>query len=151
MDILSLTTTEAIRALLGVALETAELEDQVFDDLEISDGIELDLLSWLPASQPIATILSSGSPVAKKALRACAKYIGALLFLPALVTATAKQQKDGQDEFQRQDRDWRLLREQLEAGLAKYKTQLLSEVSPGTATTVSWFGRARPDFDPVTG
>jgi hypothetical protein len=41
MNLGTLTTTQAIRAVLGVSEDSDELPDQTFTDLEISDQIEL--------------------------------------------------------------------------------------------------------------
>lgn len=149
MDILGLTTTEAIRATLGVSEDSLELPDEVFENHEIEDEIELNLVSWLPVD--MTTILSGGDPLAIKRLRACAKYIGALLLLPSLTTSTASKQSDGQDEFQRQPRDLALMKENLEELLARYQTALVDSLVTTPTTVFSIMGRSSPSYDPVTG
>lgn len=149
MDLLSLTTTEAIRATLGISADTLELEDQVFEDLEIEDALEVELNVWLP--DPVATMISSASLDQLKLLRQAARYTGSLLLLPALLTMTASKQSDGQNEFQRQDRDILLLKRELEGKLNQYRNLLLDALSVTTVKTFTLFGRASPSFDPVTG
>lgn len=149
MDLLSLTTTEAIRATLGISADTLELEDQVFEDLEIEDALEIKLNAWLPT--PVATLLSSSTQAQMKLLKQAARYTGALLLVPQLLTLTASKQSDGQNEFQRQDRDVSQLKKELEGELTQYKNLLLTALSVTTVKTATLFGRAAPDFDPITG
>jgi len=149
MDILGLTTTEAIRATLGVSEDSLELPDTVFENHEIEDEIELNLVSWLPVD--MMAILSGSDQLAIKRLRACAKYIGALLLLPSLTTSTASKQSDGQDEFQRQPRDLALMKDNLEELLARYQTALVDSLVATPTTVFSIMGRSSPSYDPVTG
>lgn len=151
MDILSLTTTQAIRAVLGVSQESDELNDAVFTDIGIEDELELSFSDWLPV--PYTQIVSSGPATALQALRVCAKYAGALILLPSLQNAVSIRQSDGQNEFQRHPRDLTALKKSLEEALGRYKSVVLSEVDPVTVapTSPTWFGKASPSFDPVTG
>lgn len=149
MDLLSLTTTEAIRATLGISADTLELEDQVFEDLEIEDALEIELNVWLPS--PVLTMFSSATADQMKLLKQAARYTGALLLLPQLLTMTASKQSDGQNEFQRQDRDVLQLKKELEGKLSQYKNLLLDALSVVSVKTYTLFGRASPDFDPITG
>jgi len=50
LDILGLTTTEAIRAMIGIDEASRELPDQLFIDLEIEDALRLEFGSWLPVT-----------------------------------------------------------------------------------------------------
>lgn len=149
MDLLSLTTTEAIRATLGISADTLELEDQIFDDLEIEEALEIELNVWLPT--PVTTLISSATSDQLKLLKQVARYTGSLLLVPQLLTLTASKQSDGQNEFQRQDRDVLQLKRELEGKLTQYKNLLLTALSVTTVKTFTLFGSAAPDFDPVTG
>ena len=154
MDI-SLTTTEAVRAVLGISADSHELDDQVFEDHEIEAELEFSLDLWLAdsASTNITTIVTSGTNKAKTALGLITKYLAALLILPSLSSATAKTISDGQDEFTRQDRDFAQLKADLQAKLALYQKALLTEILPTAApvTTFSVIGKSVPTYDPITG
>lgn len=149
MDILGLTTSGAIRAVLGVGEEGGELDDQVFVAHELEGDILLELNGWLP--QPLETLATSEDTMVLLALKACAKYTGALLLLPSLDTATASKQSDGQDEFQRQTRNLVRMKKDLEEILGRYRQQLLDLLDPPAVTQFSLIGRSIPVFDPVTG
>lgn len=150
MDILGLTTTEAVRAILGISDETGELDDAVFTSWEIEVELEVALGRWLPESY--LNIVQAGVASNISLLSLCAKYQTALLLLPSLQIAVATRQSDGQNEFQRQAFDWEALRRNLEAALARYREALLESLTPTkTVATPTWIGRAAPSFDPVTG
>lgn len=150
MDILNLTTTQAVRAVLGLSAEADELGDAVFSDVGIEDELELSLSSWLPVAY--TTILVSGTSTQIQALRICAKYSAALIVLPSLMHAVALKQGDGQNEFQRNPQDIKQLQQSLEAALGKYQQMLLLSISPESVSAYpTWVGRAVPAFDPVTG
>lgn len=149
-----LTTSEAIRAVLGVSEDSQELPDSVFEDMELDIEIELQMETWLleMANTSISAVLASGPARARTAIPLCAKYLGALIMLPSLLTYTASKQSDGQDEFQRQDRDLEQLREDLLALLSKYQAIIL-EALEATASALPFqvIGRAIPNYDPITG
>jgi hypothetical protein len=149
-----LTTSEAIRAVLGVSEDSQELPDSVFTDMELETEIELQMETWLleVANTSVVNVLSTGSARARTAIPLCAKYLGALILLPSLLTATASKLSDGQDEFQRQDRDIDNLRRDLQAMLGKYQGIIL-EALEATASALPFqvIGRAIPNYDPITG
>ena len=158
MNLGTLTTTQAIRAVLGVSEDSDELPDQIFTDLEISDQIELLIEEWLPVT--ILSIIPDPVPPETevvvttrvgKALKACAKYTGALILIPSLTTATASMLSDGQDQFKRQDRDLKALEEALRRALEDMKKVVLDELAEDYEYSPAFFGSAAPTFDPVTG
>jgi hypothetical protein len=152
MDI-ALTTTQAIRAVLGVAEEGDELNDQVFIDFGIEDEIILNLDLWLQseANSTFAAVEGGTNDTAFSALTLCTKYLGALLILPSLATATAKKLSDGQDEFQRQDRDIPAIRHDLERQLQRYQAYVLNALSVTPTSTFTLMGRSSPATDPIRG
>lgn len=149
-----LTSSEAIRATLGVSDDSDELPDSAFLAADLETEIELEMETWLSrmANTSVSAVNASTASRAKKAIPICAKYIGALLLLPALSTATASKHSDGQDEFQRQDRDIEELRETLQALLNRYQAVILDDLG-ASATTLAFsiMGSASPAFDPITG
>ena len=152
MDLLGLTTSEAIRAALGVSDQADELPDEVFTNHEMEDELDLLLSQWLldAASTTILSVQSSGNQTASLALRQCAKYMGALLMVPSLATSTASKLSDGQDEFQREKRDLQQLTRDLEKLLGKYQA-MVGDALGATAASFSIMGISSPPFDPVTG
>ena len=153
MDILSLTTTQAVRAVLGIAEDTTELPvgelpDSAFTALGISDLLSLQLEGWLPISIAEATALTGS---ALSALKACALYNCALIMLPSLRHGAATKYSDGQNELQRQPRDFEALRADLEAELGQYRALFMASYGASVALGTSFFGVARPVYDPVTG
>lgn len=153
MDIY-LTTSEAIRATLGVSNDSQELPDSVFVDADLELEIESDMAAWLlsEAGADIEAVLSSASDKLRTSFSLCAKYIGALLLLPSLTTATASKLSDGQDEFQRQDRDIDKLRADLQAQLYKHQRRILDTLAVAASSkTFGIMGVSAPAFDPITG
>lgn len=150
MDILGLTSTESIRSLLGIDVRSNELDDSVFSDMAIDESILLEFLTWMPVPLSTFTAMMSTNSTVKLALRGCARYTGALLFIPQLATMTASKQSDGQNEFQRQTRDLEEMKKSLTETLEKYKALLLGEI-PLETTSVSFIEVASPTYDPVTG
>lgn len=149
-----LTTSEAIRAVLGVSNDSQELPDEVFTDHDLEVEIELHLESWLEeaANTDVTTVLSSAPARARTALTLCAKYIGALLLIPSLLTSTAGKLSDGQDEFIRQPRDIEKMQEDLQALLHKYQGIILDALeAERLALPFQIIGRAIPNYDPITG
>lgn len=152
MDILGLTTTQAVRAVLGVSEDSLELEDVVFTAHEVEVELLLSVDVMLqPASTTYLTILASGDSSTLLPLRQWSKYFCALSMLPSLATATASKQSDGQNEFQRQTRDFEALRKDLVAQLAKYEDMLLDLLGVADTAAFSIMGISSPTFDPVTG
>lgn len=147
MNLGTLTTTQAIRAVLGVSEDSDELPDQIFTDLEISDQIELIIEQWLPISIASVSLASK----AGKALRSAAKYTGALILLPSLTTSTAALLSDGQDQFRRQDRDLKEMEKALRRNLDDMIEIILDELVTDYTNQPSFMGRSSPNFDPVLG
>ncbi|NCC30974.1 MAG: hypothetical protein EOM24_02995, partial [Chloroflexia bacterium] len=48
ISILDLTSSDAVRAAIGIDEASGELDDQVFTDLRIADMLRLELAGWLP-------------------------------------------------------------------------------------------------------
>ena len=153
MDIY-LTTSEAIRAALGVSNDSQELPDSVFVDADLELEIESDMAAWLLAEvgADIDVVLSLATDTLRTSFSLCAKYFGALLLLPSLTTATASKLSDGQDEFQRQDRDIAELRADLQAQLYKHQRRILDALSvTPPSQTFGIMGVSSPASDPITG
>jgi hypothetical protein len=160
LDILSLTTSEAIRAALGISGDSDELIDQALTDLGIEDMLKLEFYGWLP--QSIASIEDAAdaetdetqpASLAYLALRAAATYYCASIVAQPAEIAFAVKHSDGQNEFQRKPVDVDKLIARLRGSYADYREQVLSYLSaaPVTVPAPSWMtGSASPSYDPVT-
>lgn len=147
MDLLNLTTTDAVRAALGIELASGELDDSVFADLRVEDLLELELDSWLP--QPRADILvGGGRPL--KLLQSAATYYTAALMLEAGELSFAERHEDGQNKMKRQTHAVQELIDRLLARYRRYRQDLLDALLPQAQGTGWMAGAARPNVDPVT-
>ena len=149
-----LTTSEAIRATLGISEDSQELPDEVFVNADLASEVEILLETWLAtqANTDVSTVLATYPSRVSTALSLCAKYTGALLLVPSLLTTTASKLSDGQDEFQRQPRDIDKLERDLTDMLMRYKGIVLDTIGASASTSViPIMGIASPIFDPITG
>lgn len=149
-----LTTSEAIRATLGISEDSQELPDEVFINASLADEVELLMETWLEtqASTSVAVVLATATSSVRTALTLCSKYTGALLLVPSLLTTTASKLSDGQDEFQRQPRDIEKLEADLNELLTRYKNIVLDSLgATANASPFYIMGKASPTFDPITG
>ena len=158
MNILDLTTSEAIRAALGISSASGELIDQTMTDLGVVNLLKLELYSWLPQSiDAIAdaaeaeTDETAPASLAYLALKAASTYFCAALLLESGEISFAIKHSDGQNEFQRQDKDVQQILERLRGRYADYRQQALTYLeSPLVAATGWMIGRSVPGYDPVT-
>ena len=153
MDILSLTTSEAIRGLLGV--ELLELPEQTFTDVALASRLQYDIEGWL--SDPIATVVAEGVDVGATAaevrryngLRFYAQCMGGILIFPHLRLGKAEEISDGQNLFKRSKQAMKDLLEDLHGMADGYRAELL--VMQGeTASAMPIISGTSPTYDPVT-
>ena len=159
MNILTLTTSEAIRAALGISEETHELSDQTLIDLGISDFLRLELASWLPKTPvEIETEASasedetSRASLAYLALKAAATYYCASVVLESGELSFAERYEDGQNKMKRQAYDISKLLDRVTGKYLYYRQQVLTYTeSPAEVFSTGWMvGRSTPSYDPVT-
>ena len=155
MDILGLTTTEAIRAMIGIDEASRELPDQLFIDLEIEDALRLEFGSWLPVTldELLAGADGSGSAadLAYLASRHAARAWCALEVLQAADISLAQRHSDGQNEFARQTYKVEDLLNRLNASYLRYRDLVLSNLGETVTASTTWLaGVATPTYDPVT-
>jgi hypothetical protein len=159
ISILDLTTSDAVRAAIGIDEASGELDDQVFTDLRIADMLRLELAGWLPDTieeiQADALMVlddSDAAALALVALQSAATYWCAATFLLSGEISFATRQEDGQNRSVRQDFDADKLLEKLQSRYAYYKGKVTELLMPtATATLTNWFaGKATPTYDPVT-
>lgn len=155
MDIGQLTTTEAVRAVLGISALSGELPDDAFLEHETEKELLLWLGRWLKSATnsayTVTSILSGTDETAISILETIAKYWCAIRFVPSLTTMTAKQSSDGQNEFQRQDRNPEELKRELQGMLDEYLQMLIDQLAVDQESTFSIMGISSPTYDPITG
>ena len=155
MNILDLTTTEAVRALIGIDEASGELPDQIFTDFEIEDALQLELATWLPVS--LATVLAGSTgtgddaDLAYVALRQAAKAWCALTLLQAGEISLAQRHEDGQNKFARQTFEMQAVLERMGGLYARYRELCLLYLGQTVTASTSWLvGSSVPAYDPVT-
>ena len=160
ISILQLTTSDAVRALLGIS--EAELQDTVITAAAVEDELRLDLGTWLPTDVVLETVIQEGlaadewSDEQKTYLRlaAYAKAFCAHYFVANQDNWRLIRLTDGQvDEQRKSSVDLEALARYLQGLMGSHKTAFLALVAPATTTPVSMtvMGKARPTYDPVTG
>jgi hypothetical protein len=158
MDILNLTTTQAVRAAVGISGESGELEDQVFVDLDVPSLLRLELSSWIPA--PVSEIEAAAFSAADEtepealayaALRAASTYYCAILVMESAEISFAERHEDGQNKLKRQAHDTQEILTRLRVRYAGFQQQVLDYLEAPTTASTSWMiGRSVPAYDPVT-
>lgn len=160
MDILNLTSTEAIRATIGASTE--DLSDSNILESDIEAELQVNLLEWLPAYDTIrdagvVTGSSDAETLAYQHLQLYSKYFCADIVNRASNFAMAQMISDGENEVQRfQDNQWERLTDSIRRRMAVHRKYLITyakSVLSGADETTSYsqFGKATPAFDPITG
>lgn len=155
MDLLSVTTTEAVRALIGIDEASQELPDALFTAFEIEDALQLELGTWLPV--PLTTVLAGGdgsgnaSDLAYLALRNACKAWCAWQVLQAGEISIAMKHEDGQNAVTRQSFQMEQLLQRLGGLYSKYRDLCLTYLGQTATSSTSWLaGKSSPAYDPVT-
>jgi hypothetical protein len=144
------TSTAAIRAAIGVTAK--ELPDALFTDQSLALQMQTSLYAWIPT---YATLYTAGTATGATA---SAQHIANLLTLYCLyfgamraiemVMALRQKVTDGKQEVARFAVKWQELLEAMRVRLEEV-TAMLDQVLTTSSGTVSYFGRAIPDYDPV--
>ena len=155
MDLLSVTTTEAVRAMIGIDEASQELPDQLFTDFEIEDALQLELGTWLPVS--LSTVLTGGdgsgssADLVYLALRNASKAWCAWQVLQAGEISIAQKHEDGQNAVSRQTFKLEELLLRLGGLYSKYRALCLLYLGQTVTSSTSWLaGISSPAYDPVT-
>ncbi|NCC41402.1 MAG: hypothetical protein EOM21_18645 [Gammaproteobacteria bacterium] len=155
-SILGLTDTDAVRAAIGIAEESGELDDEVFSDLGIGNLLKLELADWLPdyksiRDDPLAEIEDTAEELKLLLLQGFSTYWCAYTMSLSSDISFALRQEDGQNKMIRQTRDVEELLNRLLTRALQYKSRLLAILSPPPTLLTNWFvGSAAPNYDPVT-
>lgn len=159
MDILGVTTTEAIRAVIGVSASSGELPDSYFTDRNMTGALRLELSTWLPATletlSDAASAADEGDPeiLVWDAVQQAAAYYCAWECIKSAPIALFQKIGDGQNEVSRPIMNQKELLDLFSSSYMKYRDLALDaysgEVVPVSASWLS--GKSSPTFDPVTG
>lgn len=158
MNISSLTTTEAVRAVIGVSEEHNEFPDQYFIDRELDRALLLEFVPWIPGSISSLSSAANEAPSGSQdallwwAIRQAATYWCAWACLNNAGTALFYSLEDGQNKVVRPKVNYKELANEFLGAYYKYKEQALDLVGSVSSSSVSWAaGVSSPLYDPVTG
>lgn len=158
VDILTVTTSEAIRATLGVSELAQELPDSYFASRNMAAALRLELSTWLPATleelEDAADAADEGDDaiLVWDAVQLASTYWCAWEVAKTAPIAFFQKLGDGQSEVTRPTWDQTELLDLLARGYASYRAKALEFYTGTATTTATWLaGVSRPTFDPVTG
>lgn len=149
------TTTEAVRAAIGLTIN--ELSDQQLVDLGLEDQLSVELDIVYPAHATAKTAAEAGGATAAqvrtwKVIKLFVQYQGACFVLPGLQNFSAQKFTDGGFEMQRFGKDDIDKTKAEVMGMRdKYKAILAEILDPtNTVTPLTPIMTVTPTFDPVT-
>lgn len=151
------TTTQAVRAVIGVAEESGELPDQYFTDRQMVQALRIELYEWLPeslealqASADAATDPYADAVKVWDAVRQAATYWCAAEVVRSGAVSLFQRMDDGDNKVLRQAFDPKVLFEEFIGRYSYYQGVALRTYSPSSSSSVFRFVRsASPTYDPV--
>lgn len=155
MEILTLTTYDAIRAVLGV--DSDDISDTTLTDFDLEPHLKLDLSFWFPSYQGlIDKVGKSDSELLQiSALEIYAKYFCANEVLISANMQFLQRKSDGEVESHRfQEDSLKELKDEFKERVATAKKMVLNlvtEFSPEkVSATPKFFSKSKPSNDVVT-
>jgi len=156
-DILSLTTTEAVRATLG--LDESELPDSTIDDFDLETVLDLEILNTECITDSVRDIIIAGKPPTAAnnlrrrymSLKEFARYFCAYTVAQSGDMSMFSKISDGQNELQRATPDINKIAMRLLGEANRHRANVCDTYSTSTSDTSGLFGVASPDYDPVVG
>lgn len=155
MDILDLTTTEAVRATIGV--DSSEFTDTAFTEHGLVNELEVDLFTWFPLWKTLMAD-ATGTDVInmqKKSVKNYAKYFVAVRAFAGANQRFLQRKSDGEVEEQRYNqRNIADQREELIRLKDVAKAAILELITDHTPTIgtgkYTQFARAKANRDVIT-
>lgn len=141
MDILSLTTTQKIRAVLGI--DDHDYNDTKFTDLDLTSELAVHLTTWLPLWATLLEDESDDADIDRQvlALQIYAKYYSARVVFTAAPMAFLKSRTDGEVESVRfDDKAMESLKAELDFQVQKRMKDVLDITTEFTPDTLSSTG-----------
>lgn len=159
IDILGLTDSDSVRAILGA--DDQEIPDEEMTSAGLEDELTLDFSEWVPDSVSIEDIITDGQSADQGSteqlkylrLSAYSKAFCAMFFIGSQDNWRAIRLTDGNvDARRRSDTDLKALRQLLNELLGRHKAGFLELVTPdAVASSFTPFSVSSPTYDPVTG
>lgn len=142
MDILSLTSTEAVRAILGI--DTHDYSETKFTELDLDSDLEVHLATWFPDWSGLLADNTADADVERQklALKIYSKYYCARVLFTSAPMAFLKERSDGEVEANRfDDSALENLRLELDTQLSKRMEDVLDIATEFTPDTTSATGK----------
>lgn len=145
------TDTDAIRAVTGI--KEVEISDSMLTDQQLERQLKTALYGWLPTyatvySAGVAGGASADEIYRKDLLVSYCLYFGAVR-LVEMIMALRQSVGDGKSEVARFNLNWLELLEVFKDRLEEAKALLDELINPSSGGP-AYFGKASPDYDPVT-
>ena len=144
--------TDAVRAVVGVKVK--EVPDAMFTDQQMERQLKTALYGWLPTYEALYDTGSAGGATADQSYirdlitSYCLFYCAVRVI--EMVLALRHQVGDGKSEVKRFDTDFKELLEVFNARLDEAQGLLEDLTSTGGTDGAQYFGKATPDYDPVS-
>lgn len=144
--------TDAVRAAVGV--KVIEVPDAMFTDQQMERQLKTALYGWLPTYEALYDTGSASDATANEAyvrdllISYCLFYCAVRVV--EMVRAVRHQVGDGKTEVQRFDTEYKELLEVFNARLDEAQGLLESLINASPTEGTDYFGKATPDYDPVT-
>lgn len=155
MDILELTTTEAVRATIGV--DASEFTDTSFTEHGIVNELEVDMFSWFPLWKTLMADTAGTDLIntQKKAVNNYAKYFVAVRafasanqrFLQRKSDGAVEEQRYNQRNIENQRAELMRLKDVAKAAVLELTTNHTPDIGTGKYTQ---FARAKANRDVIT-
>jgi hypothetical protein len=146
------TDTSAVRAAVGI--KDTEVPDSMITDQQMERQLKTTLYGWLPTYETLYDAGNDGAATSDE------KYIKDLLIsycmfyccvrVIEMALALRKSVGDGKSQVERFDTDLTKLRAMYQERLDEVQALIDDLVTPSEGG-VNYFGKASPDYDPVTG
>lgn len=155
MNILAgLTTTEQVRATLGVT--SSDLPDSVIIDFDVETDLSIELVDWLPEYEAIRD--NSGHSVPAESyqyvlsvLKLYCKFWAAARMAVSAQNYILQRLSDGDNEGHRfTNESLGELRKNLELLSDRYKQQVVSKLTTPQTAVANLFSVVTPSYDPVS-
>jgi hypothetical protein len=145
------TDTDAIRSAVGVT--TREVSDDLLTQQKLESQTKVSLYGWLPDhatryAAGTATDATDQEVYVKDLIVLYCTYFGAVRVVE-MIMALRRRVGDGKSEVERFDVNWLELLEILKGRLDEIQNLLEEELGLSSGGP-SYFGKAVPDYDPVT-
>lgn len=155
LPILNFSTTDSVRAVLGISEK--DMSDLQLTDRNLELELRLDLSSWVSNAASLAEAVNAGTATQAEldildSVGLYATYFCAKLVIPSLQMGAAHSISDGKNSMDRfASINWDQLYDRITERAAFYKKLVLNLNTPTTAAAYKPFSLVASSYDPVTG